>query len=828
MLAAPPTTGFGDPNENIPDAGVVVADAGLLSAGFAPKLNDGLPDASVPNPTVAGLVGSAGVLEGEGDAARLPKVMGDDSAVVVVAVGLGDPKLKPPLGESFLGASFAGFAPNEKPPEPKVAGLGSSFFSLALLLSVVSAAGFAPKLNPVPDGGVAVVAVVLLLLPNENLGLSSELVGAAAAAVGLLPNENPPELGGGVALEAGTPKENPDLGDSLLSAFLGGTPKLNPELAVVEAAAGLLPNENDGASVGVDPGLACSQQAHLLRVASLRVMQALHSHLPAACCATKLLKPWSEAGAAGIVNIDLMAAGTAEATAAAGAAPGFGLLQQAQLVLSASFLVIQSEHSHRADCWATSALKPASVVFGAAVNGLTGVGAGFAPGLGVSHDTHLVLSGSFRTMHASHSHLFEPVSLNALPKPAAGAAGLGASASRQLPDLSASKQLPLLSGRGAFTGLTLAAAVAAGVTLDLTLAVSGLNWKPVSFAGPLAFPSGSGLLNLKLLSVAGLLGVWGRFSLAGDENLYAAAALESFETAAVAEAGKMVALLDLKVVAELLLLMVLILGWVSLALVAFFHAGSPFLLAPLVAATLLPDDTLISNLGTDLRPASCTSGSTSCGTGLLLSRSAADSSRTRCNLLRILLVCLLELLLLESSGSAAPGSLYSVGSFRIVPALDSVASRRTDSVLVWRRFIWSSWEMLGIWSSLVGGLLVDVELDAEALWGLLYGVRGLDIRMLRLMVRSSSLNRRRACTRPGTLADASVLLRLRLLPSLRASLSGPEHWFMISRIRLAVLDRADVSDARLVLEEEKLESAEAGRIWTGTRKAFWRMSRRAL
>lgn len=100
--------------------------------------------------------------------------------------------------------------------------------------------------------------------------------------------------------------------------------------------------------------------------------------------------------------------------------------------------------------------------------------------------------------------------------------------------------------------------------------------------------------------------------------------------------------------------------------------------------------------------------------------------------------------------------------------------------------------------------------------------------MLRLIVRSSSLNRRRACTRPGTLADASVLLRLRLLPSLRASLSGPEHWFMISRMRLAVFERADVSDARLVLEEEKLDSAEAGRICTGTRRAFWRMSRRAL
>lgn len=354
--------GFGDPNENIPGDGVVVAAAaGLLSAGFAPKLNDGLLDAAnVPKPTVAGLVGSA-VLE-----AGLPKVIGEASfaGLDAAAAATGDPKLKPPLlgvaAVSFLGSagdSLAGFVPNEKPPDPKlVAGFGSSFFSLALLLSVVSAAGFAPKLNP---DDAPVVAVVLLLLPNENLGLSSELeVAVAAAAAGLLPNVNPPELGGGAELDAGTPNENPDFGASLLaeSAFFG-TPKLNPEPAVVEAVAGLLPNENEGASAGVDPGLACSQQAHLLRVASLRVMHALHSHLPADCCATKLLKPWSVVGGGGFVevgieNIDLMAAGTAEATeaAAAGAAPGLGLLQQAQLVLSASLRVIQSEHSHRADC----------------------------------------------------------------------------------------------------------------------------------------------------------------------------------------------------------------------------------------------------------------------------------------------------------------------------------------------------------------------------------------------------------------------------------------------------------------------------------------------
>lgn len=84
--------------------------------------------------------------------------------------------------------------------------------------------------------------------------------------------------------------------------------------------------------------------------------------------------------------------------------------------------------------------------------------------------------------------------------------------------------------------------------------------------------------------------------------------------------------------------------------------------------------------------------------------------------------------------------------------------------------------------------------------------------MLRFKVRSSSLNRLRACTSPGTLADARVLFKLRLLPSFRASFRGPEHWFMISKILFAVLERADVSDARLALEEEKFDKEEDGLI----------------
>lgn len=88
--------------------------------------------------------------------------------------------------------------------------------------------------------------------------------------------------------------------------------------------------------------------------------------------------------------------------------------------------------------------------------------------------------------------------------------------------------------------------------------------------------------------------------------------------AALELTGKMVELLlvlDLKVMAvELALLVTVILGWVSsFPLVAPFHAVSPpfLLLLPLVVATLPVVVTLISNLGTALRPASCTSGSTS-------------------------------------------------------------------------------------------------------------------------------------------------------------------------------------------------------------------------
>lgn len=267
---------------------------------------------------------------------------------------------------------------------------------------------------------------------------------------------------------------------------------------------------------------------------------------------------------------------------------------------------------------------------------------GFDPGLGVSQATHLAFSGSFRTIQASHSHLLEPVSLKAFPKPevvvvvplpTAGVTGL-ASASKQLPDFNsgttglpfrASKQLPLFSGKGSF-GVEGVVGVEAGAAA-FGLAISGLNWNPPSLREvigaellPLPLPIGSGSLNLKsflALEIRTAAALADTVNFAGDENLYTLLLLlvlteESSVSAEVAATG-------------------LVLG---------FSDG-------------FDDDddigNLMSNLGTDFNPASCTSGRFTCGTGALLPRSECDSSRIRCNLLRILLVCFTLLLLSSAS-----------------------------------------------------------------------------------------------------------------------------------------------------------------------------------
>lgn len=270
---------------------------------------------------------------------------------------------------------------------------------------------------------------------------------------------------------------------------------------------------------------------------------------------------------------------------------------------------------------------------------------GFDPGFGVSQAMHLVFSGSFRTIQASHSHLLEPVSLKALPKPevvplpTAGVTGLD-NASKQLPDFNsgttelpfrASKQLPLFSGNELFEVAGLFG-VATGATA-FGLAISGLNWNPPSLREVtgaelllLPVPIGSGSLNLKsflALEIRTAAALADTFSFAGDENLYTLLLLAFTESSVLAE--------------------------VATRLVLGFSDG-------------FDDDddavddigNLMSNLGTDFKPDRCTSGRFTCGTGALLPRSECDSSRIRCSLLRILLVCLTLLLL---SSASAFGSL---------------------------------------------------------------------------------------------------------------------------------------------------------------------------
>lgn len=187
------------------------------------------------------------------------------------------PKLKPPLvvvvevtASDFCPSSGAGFAPNEKPPAPNLtADLGSSFFSIPPLplsaTSVAAAAGLpTPKENP-KDGELAVAPwLPPVLIPKVKPGFSPEVVLVVEATL-VAPKVNPTGVGEAAAVLAGTtPSVNPiGLGVSLHSSDFWGTPKLNVAAVVVVLLPLLLllledfcPNENDGASAGVEPGFA--------------------------------------------------------------------------------------------------------------------------------------------------------------------------------------------------------------------------------------------------------------------------------------------------------------------------------------------------------------------------------------------------------------------------------------------------------------------------------------------------------------------------------------------------------------------------------------------
>lgn len=311
---------FGDPKENIP----LPTLAGLLSSVIVvaavaigvPKLKEELAGAmSVVLVVVAPLANAPKVTVGFFcSMSELVLLVVDEVLGVTTAAGCanekpvflivstvllaGEPKLNPlvvvevTVSELFVVSDVADLEPKLNPPGlDGTAAAGGPFLSFVLELSVVSddAAGLIPKLNPLPVAGAAIVAVgaTVPLFPKLNLGLSFELVVLVVDVTD--PKLKPVlvEVVGLVDELAGTPKENSVVLGASFPSESGTTPKLS--FAVVDD--GLLPKEKDGAFSGVEPGLACSQQAHLDREASFRVIQALHSHLLADCCATSALKP---------------------------------------------------------------------------------------------------------------------------------------------------------------------------------------------------------------------------------------------------------------------------------------------------------------------------------------------------------------------------------------------------------------------------------------------------------------------------------------------------------------------------------------------------------
>jgi hypothetical protein len=246
-------------------------------------------------------------------------------AVVVGGVSLataGDPKLNPPVGfaitEVAVVAAAAGVSfftsadwPNLKPASGDavngaIVGLASTFAVSIVSRAAVAAAVVAGDPNEKPPVAGLTAVVSGLAAPNAN---------PFASVVGLGPPNEKPPLEAAVDVGAASlgveelvmfPNVNPPAGfGSLLLAVLALLPKLKPPDAgivvvavVVDAlvvvvsspptgvntpnvnfeAAGA-PNENCGTFSDEAPGLACSQHAHLERELSLRVIQAVHSHL---------------------------------------------------------------------------------------------------------------------------------------------------------------------------------------------------------------------------------------------------------------------------------------------------------------------------------------------------------------------------------------------------------------------------------------------------------------------------------------------------------------------------------------------------------------------
>lgn len=182
--------------------------------------------------------------------------------------------------------------------------------------------------------------------------------------------------------------------------------------------------------------MACSQQTHLLRSASLRVIQASHSHFEAFCWATNDLKP------ASVVSI-FGAAGAA--VAAAAATPGFFVQQATHSLASFLLRTIQAEHSQVSDLGLKASPKVFFIVGNVLVEGKAGFGTVAAAGFerGVSHATHFSSVSLFLNIQAEHSHSFAGF-LNMSPKLEGVDVGVDGGFSEAC-FLSASRTLPVLS-----------------------------------------------------------------------------------------------------------------------------------------------------------------------------------------------------------------------------------------------------------------------------------------------------------------------------------------------------------------------------------------------
>lgn len=337
------------------NAGGFTDSAGVTS-GFLPKMSITLPIFNSaaglkPDDTLssfgagAGAAGAPklkigaglGVSTAAGAAIDVNFNTGAASSSAFLASVVASPNLNPPLSTWSLEAPRVD--PNLKPPAAAADSAGAR---------VVSGAGLsaAPNLNPAAGASSFLAESVARTAPNLNPELES-LAGVesdfgATSTDGVAPNLNP-ELGSGAAesfLGAESAARAPNLKPAVVAATAGvaldaGTPNLNAEISAGAAT--------------LAPGLGVSHDLHRLSQLALRTMQTWHSHW-SVLILNLSPKPASDGA---------LATATSGALAgSAGAAPGFGVSQAAQIVLSLALLTQQTVHVHEPETGLNLSPKP--------------------------------------------------------------------------------------------------------------------------------------------------------------------------------------------------------------------------------------------------------------------------------------------------------------------------------------------------------------------------------------------------------------------------------------------------------------------------------------